>query len=336
MNSLLLSCVKRGVILLAFPLWTAVAQAQEFPTLAYLKNDGQQVAIKDSADYIRQVTGPNSNGLYDLLEQYPDGQNKRVGQVKGKDRSPLFVGKMINYYPNGNKVSELNYENSRLSGKAIYYYENGKPQKEINYLSSNDKRLGSNLIEEPVMIVESYYDTLGNQLVVAGSGYVKLPPDKDGDTEEGEYKDGQKDGTWKGTFLKKKYSFKENYRQGELLAGASSDSTGKQYPYTHIALKPAYPDGIQSLMKYVGKKYKYPREAVRHRIGGFVILSFVVDKIGKVTDVKILEDLGYGTGEEAVRVLKETKDWQPGIMRGVPVRVTYQLPISLQVGSKFY
>lgn len=48
-------------------------------------------------------------------------------------------------------------------------------------------------------------------------------------------------------------------------------------------------------------------------------------------NLKVEQDLGYGTGEEAIRVLKRAKKWSPGIMRGVPVRVQYSIPIRLDM-----
>jgi protein TonB len=62
-------------------------------------------------------------------------------------------------------------------------------------------------------------------------------------------------------------------------------------------------------------------------------MTFVVEKDGSVTDIKIIRDLGYGTGKEAKRVLENSPKWKPGIQNGRPVRVQYNLPISIVLGE---
>ena len=61
-----------------------------------------------------------------------------------------------------------------------------------------------------------------------------------------------------------------------------------------------------------------------------MIVTFVIEKDGSLTDIKVIRDIGYGTGEEAIRVLKECKKWIPAEQNGQKVRVQYTLPISIQ------
>ncbi|ESU21067.1 hypothetical protein FEDK69T_26220 [Flavobacterium enshiense DK69] len=64
-----------------------------------------------------------------------------------------------------------------------------------------------------------------------------------------------------------------------------------------------------------------------------VMLSFVVEKDGSFTDVKVLRDPGYGAGKEAIRVLKSMPNWKPAIQNGRPVRSQFTLPITIQVAQ---
>jgi protein TonB len=57
-----------------------------------------------------------------------------------------------------------------------------------------------------------------------------------------------------------------------------------------------------------------------------------VEKDGSLTDIKVLRDIGYGTGK-AVRVLTRSPRWNPGIQNGKPVRVLYSLPIQIQTAD---
>src|SRR3546814_900638 len=77
--------------------------------------------------------------------------------------------------------------------------------------------------------------------------------------------------------------------------------TGKVF--LTVEVQPEPPGGIGQFIQYVGKNYSYPKEAVDAKVKGRILVSFVVNKDGKLSDVKSLRDLGYGTGEEAVRVV---------------------------------
>jgi len=90
---------------------------------------------------------------------------------------------------------------------------------------------------------------------------------------------------------------------------------------------PSFPGGEKEMYRYIGKNIEYPRMAKESGISGRVFVTFVVEKDGRVTDVKILRGIGGGCDEEAVRVIKSMPRWKPGKQRGKPVRVQYRMPI---------
>ncbi|HSD08246.1 energy transducer TonB [Flavobacterium sp.] len=93
--------------------------------------------------------------------------------------------------------------------------------------------------------------------------------------------------------------------------------------------KPEFPGGIKKFYTYVGNNFEKPELDSESLIR--VSVSFVVEKDGSMTDIKVLKDPGYGLGAEAIRVLKSLKTkWSPGIMDGKPVRTSYNLPITIQ------
>lgn len=94
-----------------------------------------------------------------------------------------------------------------------------------------------------------------------------------------------------------------------------------------IEVKPDFPGGIDKFYKFVGKNYQVPEE---EGLKGKVFVSFVVEKDGSLTDIKVIRDIGYGTGKEAIRVLKSCPKWNPGEQNGKKVRVLYSLPINIQ------
>ena len=62
-------------------------------------------------------------------------------------------------------------------------------------------------------------------------------------------------------------------------------------------------------------------------------MSFIVEKDGSLTDIKIDRKLGFGTDEEAVRVLKLSEKWNPGKINGQPIRVKYNIPIAFKLNK---
>jgi|SRR5690554_2748930 len=99
--------------------------------------------------------------------------------------------------------------------------------------------------------------------------------------------------------------------------------------YAVVEVMPQYPGGMDEFRKFVAKNYKFPK--VDKDIKGNVLVQFVIEEDGSLSDIKVIRDLGHGTGEEAVRVVGLSEKWKPGILNGKPVRVRYTLPIQVDV-----
>jgi len=91
---------------------------------------------------------------------------------------------------------------------------------------------------------------------------------------------------------------------------------------------PQFPGGDLGLMKYIQKHVKYPAIAKEYNITGKVYVSFIVDKQGKVTNVKIVRGVDKNLDAEAVRVIKSLPKYKPGKQRGKAVRVMFTVPIN--------
>ncbi|SDG95129.1 Signal transducer regulating beta-lactamase production, contains metallopeptidase domain [Flavobacterium omnivorum] len=102
------------------------------------------------------------------------------------------------------------------------------------------------------------------------------------------------------------------------------------YNTAGITEKPDFPGGIMEFYKFVGNNFKTPEQP---NLKGKVYITFIIEKDGSLSDIKNIRDIGFGTGEEAIRVLKICPKWIPGKMNGVPVRVMYSLPITIQSGK---
>ena len=94
---------------------------------------------------------------------------------------------------------------------------------------------------------------------------------------------------------------------------------------------PEFPGGLDALSKFIADNIKYPQLAKENNITGRVFVSFVVEKDGRVGQVKILRDIGGGCGNEAVRVVKMMPKWKPGKQRGKAVRTQFNLPVNFDL-----
>ncbi|MEO8534574.1 MAG: energy transducer TonB [Flavobacterium sp.] len=95
------------------------------------------------------------------------------------------------------------------------------------------------------------------------------------------------------------------------------------YNTTGLEVKPEFPGGIGVLNSFLKQNYKKTQEAQK----GKIYATFIIEKDGSLSDIKILRDLGNGSGAEAIRVLKLAPKWTPGKQNNKIVRVLYSIPI---------
>jgi len=104
----------------------------------------------------------------------------------------------------------------------------------------------------------------------------------------------------------------------------------KVYSASDVTTKPEFPGGINGFYKAIFKKFKMPN--TDENFATKIYVSYVIEKDGSMTNIKVLSDPGYGLGNEAVRVLKSiTQKWNPGKIDEAVVRTLYNLPITINV-----
>ena len=307
---------------------TAVAQRQN---VYFLKNNGKYVNSRDSADYITVVREPDSaSTLYNIFEFYKDGKKKLVGKSSRID-PPKFEGQCISYYNNGNKESLVNYKDGVLKGAEYDFFPNGKPYRVKEYADNADqyKDIDYNFV------ITDNYDSLGTALVKDGNGYYKGYDSRFKYVEEeGTLRNGKKEGIWKGCFKDFYINFTESYADGRLVSGTAVDTAGKSITYSKSRqMPPEFKGGVTAFGQYLGSHIKYPYDARRRGIQGTVILSFIVEKDGKINDIKVNKSADSELDAEAVSVLKKSPLWVPGTLCGKPMRVNYSVPITFNLSN---
>jgi len=118
---------------------------------------------------------------------------------------------------------------------------------------------------------------------------------------------------------------------GEGEIDAEVTETSSDQIFQSVEINPEPPGGMAEFMQWVGRNYEYPQAAMDAGVNGQVQVSFVVERDGSLTDIKVVKDLKFGTGDAAVKLLQKAPKWSPGIQNGRPVRVAYTLPIRLNL-----
>jgi protein TonB len=118
---------------------------------------------------------------------------------------------------------------------------------------------------------------------------------------------------------------------GDLDKGVEAPDNAV-YSSAGLQVQPEFPGGMNAFYSYVTKNFRTPE--LEQDMNAKIYVSFVVEKDGTLTAIKILRDPGFGLGKEAERVLKSLKvKWSPGIQNGKPVRASYNLPITINIKS---
>ena len=129
-----------------------------------------------------------------------------------------------------------------------------------------------------------------------------------------------------------------NDESGEVLKAKEVIATEPVKPkeeenkvFDVVEQMPSYPGGMGALMQYLSSHIKYPVIAEENGIQGRVICTFVVERDGSITDVKIAKSVDPSLDKEAMRVVSSMPKWIPGKQNGSAVRVKYTLPVTFRL-----
>lgn len=123
-------------------------------------------------------------------------------------------------------------------------------------------------------------------------------------------------------------SFTMSYAQ---IYSTKANSTETNKVYTVVEKMPSFPGGDKALMDYLRNNIKYPAIAVKQKEEGYVVVGFIVECDGSITDIKVLRGATPSLDEEAIRVVKCMPKWIPGMRNDKKVRVRYQVPVSFRL-----
>lgn len=312
---------------------TNAQSSTETDTLTYYFKGKTQVATKDSADYTLLIFPKNSTSknLYPVLELLKDGKPKLSVMSRTHSLKLELEGPGTAYFPNGSRLRTVTYKNGRMDGDVTEFYPNG------NYLRISQYKDGVQNGE-----VKEFYPNGKIYTLQLNTGYNHKIIECWDSTGVALAKKGN--GTWidyNDNFKAiRQIKLKNGYQSGawqpviDTVAEAAYNKTGEVVSVSDVDLKPDFPGGINAFGHFLGKNIHYPVYGRQKGISGTVIVQFIVEKDGNLTDVHATKGPDLSLMNEAVRVMNLSPVWSPGIKDNKLVRVNYTVPISFSLGDE--
>lgn len=101
--------------------------------------------------------------------------------------------------------------------------------------------------------------------------------------------------------------------------------------YSFVQKRPEFPGGENAMLAFIYANITYPKIARENGIMGMVVIRFVVERDGLITNMEVLKDIGAGCAQEAMRVIKTMPKWNAGEQNGNAVRVSFVLPVKFEL-----
>lgn len=300
-------------------------------TLVYMKKYGQIVESKESADYFLLIMFPadSSTGIKinNVKEFDKDNKLKLTGRamiyVNGTNLNMKFVGKCLEYFNNGRLKAQTNFKNNFPDDKNLYY-SNGQLYAIEKFMIVGDKYL---LME--------CRDTTGKVLAKKGNGkWLIYDDDFKHVIEQGPVVGGLKDGEWH-EMVNDSVKYTTIYKQGDFVSSTDPARLNGDGVFAAVEIQPHFKNGgAAGFSAFLARTVKFPAADRINGTQGKVIVTFVVEKDGSLSDIKALRSPSETMAEAAIEAVQQSPKWTPGIQNGRPVRVQYTISFAFSLGGK--
>ena len=307
----------RQYILLSGLLFSAFASFAQAEKEVYYRN-GRIIINKDSADTYRVIDSREGDN-FRFTEYHTDGTFiKALG--KGHINRPVYLGNRVFYYKDGKMAIKEEYDNGRLL-KTWRFYPNGVLMQVTSTINS--------IPNTPVSTILVNYDadSLGRVHIANGNG-IRQETDtlksfniREQYTMTGPYKNGLKDGLWKGTD-NRGFEFEETYDAGKLISGTTKTTAGKKYHYTNLYEYPQFNGDIDKVESRVIPYLKNTADTTGLRFfkPNLLRLSYIINEDGRIIDIKGFKKLA--NAPIPLQLKSELPKCDPARLRGVPISYT--------------
>jgi len=304
-------------LVLSMSFFLAIAQKKD-TSVFYIAKSGKMVSTRDSADYFVVILPPDTTidkNLFIVNEFYKSGKTLLIGKSFNNDLDFKFESSRIIFFENGHKSEVSTFENGRPIGDMIEYYPNGK------LLSIRTFTPG-----KPTFYSECR-DSTGAAMTLNGNGHwiFYFGRDFHSSYEEGNVVNGHQDGKWIAR-RNNVDAFINEYKDGKFL----SEKILNQELYSQmvrVQQDASFPGGNVAFLKFIEHNIKYPEIAKKNGTQGKVTVSFIVETDGSLSNVTIENGIGDGCNEEAIRIIKLSPRWTPGIKDSKAIQTRVTVPV---------
>lgn len=312
-----------------------------------------EIENRDNASFYSIKEINQKENLYIKKDFFISGEKQKVGYFSDS----LFVmktGTWVSYYKNGNEEEKGIYKESKKNGYWLVWHQNGEIKNKGSYLEGekngiwtsyydNNVKKENSSFEDGKEYILSRWNKDGTIQIENGNGIYTEYFDNGKVQSTGKIINEIKDSVWNTYDELGTLENEELYDKGKFINGTSFKD-GKEYPYTIKETKPYTKNCgeiennddrdfcTMRVIQMHSMNIDYPMEAAYKKIQGKVYASFVIDKDGKVTDVKIIRGVHKILDDEVVEHIKKLPDFIPGEQRGIPVNVKYSIPIIFKLG----
>lgn len=208
---------------------------------------------------------------------------------------------------NASTYSILYYNNSPQNGVTIKTYsKSGKLEALKEFYDSHAIRLFREFYENGELHIDAAFDSLGRL-----NGVLKT--------------------FWRNGLPKRL----DIYRDGDLVKGTCFNKEGKSITHFPFWQMPEFPGGDTALRRFLREKIEYPAISRNEHIQGKVIVQFIVDTNGNITNININKSVSKELDAEAIKVVKEIPRWIPGKMDGEKMGMEYYLPFNFSLTNTY-
>lgn len=310
--------LKLILTLLLFLPKIAISQISKKDKITFFDSKWKETTSENHSYYRITKDYSSNQDLYEIKEYNKSGTIRTEGHSKNKDNFTK-EGEIITYFENGNKHKISQYSNKKLIGKEIEWYENGNKKSEIEYTPEEKES------QNKTKIIQ-YWNKDNLQTIIDGNGSYEESTKEFYAT--GKLKNGYKDGIWEGWQIKPENRFTEEFKNGKFISGKLTDESNTKTTYTSLVTKSQPIGGFTQFYNNLHKSIKQANISPQ-KPNNLIIIEFIVDIDGKVTEPKIIRSIDSKADELALAYLSNT-NWIPEIKRGQKVRSKYTQPIQFQ------
>jgi hypothetical protein len=294
--------------------------------------EGYNINFKPAASGLRyHVVTEKKVDLWHREAYYlPEKSMAMMGSYQDKDCT-IAEGKVIWYYPNKSLKSSISYKDGKEEGTAFRFHENGMMSDSANYANGHRKGISLGWDKEGNPVDSSNFDGNGNGVVVKWyeNGTVSSAGRITNDTT--------KINRWTYYHDNGKLMATEDYVNGKVIHCSCSDETGRQLDSSLCVEKEAQFPGAERGWRNFLERNLNPDVPVRNRAPEaiyMVIVQFVIDKEGHITDIRPLTKFGFGMEEEVIRIIKKSPPWVPASQFGRTVKAYRKQPVTFAVAKR--